>query len=296
MTGRMRIALRNSAAATLLIFTTPSVVLAGSVTQPGDTMGVANGAPTPTGFYFINQANYGSSNTTPRTSLGAEIPLIVWSTPWKIFGGSLLLTTGPRTWVHLNIHEGYHTSGYFNAFVGGKLSWDLGQGWGLGYLLGAYLDRDAPVAYSSTSLNQRFAVSYTANGWNLTANAIWGINLDQVTNHPRGSPCPSSPQYGCNPDFLNLDLTATKRFGKWEVGPIGFYATDISTPMSGYNRQSKDAIGGLVGYSLGPVILQLYVTTEVYEKNYGGKDTRVWSRLTVFLGNPPPPGFRPVGV
>jgi len=66
--------------------------------------------------------------------------------------------------------------------------------------------------------------------------------------------------------------------------------------MASYNEQSKGAIGGLVGYTLGPVILQVYATTEVYEKNYGGKDTRVWSRLTIFLGNPPPPGFRPVGV
>ena len=31
------------------------------------------------------------------------------------------------------------------------------------------------VAFSSTSLNQRFALSYTGNDWNLTANVIYGI-------------------------------------------------------------------------------------------------------------------------
>ena len=52
---------------------------------------------------------------------------------------------------------------------------------------------DSPVAYSSSSLNQRFALSYTGNGWDLTANTIWGINFDQVNNDPQGSPCPTSP-------------------------------------------------------------------------------------------------------
>jgi hypothetical protein len=40
-------------------------------------------------------------------------------------------------------------------------AWDLGNNWGFSYLLGAYLDVDSEVAWSSTSLNQRFALSYT---------------------------------------------------------------------------------------------------------------------------------------
>jgi hypothetical protein len=191
------------------------------------------------------------------------------------------------------IHNTHHASGLFNPFVGGELTSDLGHGWGFTYLLGAYIDDHTKVAYSSSSLNQRFGLSYTANEWNLTANVIWGINFDQSTNKPQGFPCPTSPALGCNPNFLNVDLTGTKRFGKWELGPIGFYATDISTPIVGYQRQSKAAIGGLVGYWFGPFILQVYGTTEFYEKNYGGKDTRIWSRLVVPLGSPPPPGFRP---
>ena len=149
---------------------------------------------------------------------------------------------------------------------GSTLNWDLGGGWGFTYLLGAYLEIDSASAYSSTSLNQRFALSYIANGWNLTANVIWGINFDQTNGDPQGFPCPTAPQFGCNPNFLNLDLTATKRSGKWEWGPIGFHSTDISTPISGYHTQSKAAVGGLVAYWFGPAIWQTYVTTEVYEE------------------------------
>ena len=66
-------------------------------------------------------------------------------------------------------------SGLFNPFLADQLAWDLGYGWGFSYLLGGYIDvNSSPVAYSSSSLNQRFALSYTDNGWDLTANVIWG--------------------------------------------------------------------------------------------------------------------------
>src|SRR6185369_11984619 len=114
------------AAAAVLSIGAAAPALGGSVTQPGDTMGVANGAPTPVGFYFVNQGNFGSSSTTPRISLGAEVPLLVWSTPWKILGATLLLTTGPTTYVSADIHDTYYASGLFNPFLGAKLTWDLG--------------------------------------------------------------------------------------------------------------------------------------------------------------------------
>jgi hypothetical protein len=123
------------------------------------------------------------------------------------------------------------------------------------------------VAYGSSSLNQRFALSYTGNGWDLTANVIWGIQFDQVTSKPQTSPCPVSlafPYDGCNPNFINVDLTATKKLGKWELGPVGFYSSDLSAPVPDYLRQSQFAMGGLIGYWFGPVILQVYVTTDVW--------------------------------
>ena len=196
--------------------------------------------------------------------------------------------------VDVDIHNLQHNAGLFNPFAAAEVAWDLGHGWGFGYLLGVYFEVDSRMAYSSTSLNQRFGLSYTANQWNLTANVIWGINFDQATSKPQGYPCPTSPAFGCNPNFINLDLTATKRFGKWELGPIGFYATDISTPIPGYLRKSKAAAGGLVGYWFNTAILQVYATTEFYEENYGGKDTRLWSRLVFPLGKTPPSGLRPI--
>ena len=280
--------LRNSVAASLLLLSTAQSVLAGSVTQPGDTMGSASGMPAPPGLYFADQANYGSADIRPRTSVFTDIPMLAWAMPWKILGATPVLVTAPTTFVHVDLHNTYHATGLFNPFVAGEVAWDLGHGFGFAYLLGAYIDVNSTVAYSTSSLNQRFGLSYTGNGWNLTENTILGIQFDQSNTDPQGFPCPTNPAIGCNPNFVNVDLTATKKFGNWEVGPIGFYSTDISNPVSDYRRQSKAAIGALVGYWSRLGIIQLYATTEFYERNYGGKDTRVWTRLIIPLGKGPP--------
>ena len=257
-------------------------------------MGSASGAPIPPGFYFANQMNVGCADTSKETCVATDIPLFAWSTPWKVLGAKVAFAAAPATVVNVDIDDTYHELGFFNPFLGSTFNWDLGNGWGFTYLLGAYFDIDSDNAYSSTSLNQRFGLSYFADGWNLTANVIWGVSFDETTNDPQGFPCPTAPQFGCNPDFINLDLTATRKSGKWEWGAIGFHSSDISTPIPGYRTQSKAAIGGLVGYWSGPVIFQVYVTTEVYESNYGGKDTRLWTRIVVPLGQPPGPGHRPI--
>ena len=151
------------------------------------------------------------------------------------------------------------------------MAWDLGNGFGFSYALSSYFDVDQPVAFSSTSLNQRFALSYPANGWNLTANVICGTLLDSVTNRPQISPCPAPFGFkGRNPDFINVDLTATKKFGKWEFGAVAYGSTDLTSPIASYQKQSQFAAGGLLGYDFGPITLQAYATTEVYERNYGG--------------------------
>jgi hypothetical protein len=154
--------------------------------------------------------------------------------------------------IEVGVHNTTYLRSVYNPLVSGQLAWDLGNGWGFSYLLGAYLEVNQEPAWSSTSLNQRFAPSYAGYGWNLTANVIYGIQFDHVTSRPQISPCPIPfGANGCNPDFLNVDLTATKSFGKWAIGPVAFGSTDLSTPTAGYQRQSQIAVGGLVGYDFG---------------------------------------------
>ena len=277
------------AAACVLSVGSAASALAGSVTSPGQTIGSAAGVPAPPGFYFANTADWGCRNTSPqRTCVGVNVPILFWSTPWTILGGRLEWTLAPITGVEVGIDKTAYSSGLFNPFTAVQLAWDLGNGWGFSYLLGAYFDINGPVAYSSSSLNQRFALSYTGDGWNLTANVIWGSQFEHVTSRPQISPCPVSiafPSNGCNPDFINVDLTATKRFGRLELGPVGFFSSDLSAPAPGYQKQSQFAMGGLIGYWLDQVIVQVSVTSDMYERNYRGKDVRGWATIIIPIGN-----------
>jgi hypothetical protein len=286
------------AAAGALSLCTAVPALAGSVTQPGETVGLNTGAPLPQGWYAINTVDWGCRNVNPQhVCTGLTIPVVAWSTPWTLFGGRVqLLAAWPavevgvqRTSSPIGTLQGDYFNGMYNPAVFGQLAWDLGYGWGVSYLIGAYFDYSSPVAFSDTSLNQRFAISYTANDWAITANVIYGTHMNSVTDRPQlsGCPIPVSVQFptglGCNPDFLNVDLTVGHSFGKWQVAWVGFGSWDLNEPILGYQKQSQFAMGGLLGYDFGPVILQGYVTTDVYEKNYGGHDIRGWARIILPL-------------
>jgi hypothetical protein len=243
----------------------PGAAWAGSVTQPGETIGYAAGAPLPQGWYFADTTDYGQRTPPSNASAIVTIPLIVWATPYHFLGArAQALVAAPLVGAGT---PGSYTAGWYNPLVAGQLAWDLGNGLGVSYLFGFYSGVSSSVADHSGSINQRVAISYTANGYNLTANLIYG---NQISSHT-------------NPNFLNLDLTATKAFGKWSFGPVGYYSTDTSSPFNGYQRQSQFALGLLVGYDFGPVIMQSYLTRGVTQSNYGGNDTRFWLRFIVPL-------------
>jgi hypothetical protein len=285
MQGR---SMRAVAAGTLSICMGTSPSFAGSVTQPGETAGAPAGAPLPQGLYFANTADWGCRNTTPTSCFGITIPVVTWSTPWTFLGARVQFFSVTPV-AETGVQNTSYNASFFNPALFGQLAWDLGNGLGLSYALGSYFGIDQPVAFSSTSLNQRLALSYTANGWDLTANVIYGNQINSFTNQPQISPCPAPFGFnGCNPDFLNVDLTATKKFGKWEFGAVAYGSTDLTSPIAGYLKQSQFAAGGLFGYDFGPLKLQVYATTDVVEHNYGGRDTRGWFRVIVPLWTPAP--------
>jgi hypothetical protein len=289
----MRSKLTAVAAAGMLSLCSTLPAHAGSVTQPGETVGVAAGAPLPPGVYFVNTASYGCRDLSPEDVCSlVTIPVIAWSTPWTILGGRLqFLAFAPALEVGQDSEPaidsfGLYRSGFYNPGALAQLAWDLGGGWGFSYAVGAYFENDTDVSWSDTSINQRFAISYTGGGWNLTANLIWGIHTDSVNGDPQLSPCPGVSGLNCNPDFINLDLTATKKFGKWEIGPVAFGSWDISDPINSWPQQRQWAVGGLVGYDFGPVTLQVYGTTDVTQDNYNGYETRFWTRIIFPIWNP----------
>jgi hypothetical protein len=259
-----------------------TAAFAGSMTQPGITIGGSD-APLPPGIYFIDTTDWGvrdSSSGGPKTAVGVSAPVIAWSTPWQILGARLsFAAAAPAVEVGVQgLGNGTYAEGMFNPYFGGSLNWNFGNGFNFGYTAGAYARLSSAVAADTNTFEQRFGLTYLANGWNLRANLIWGINDTPVgSNNSVTNP---------NPDYVNLDMHAIKNFGKWEVGAVGFYSADVSDPVPGYLRQKQFALGALLGYNWGPLITQVYFTRDVWQENYGGMDTRIWGRIIVPLGDP----------
>jgi len=63
-----------------------TAAFAGSVTQPGETVGVPAGTPLPERRHFANTADWGCRSTNPTSCLGITIPVVARSTPWTFLG------------------------------------------------------------------------------------------------------------------------------------------------------------------------------------------------------------------
>jgi Putative MetA-pathway of phenol degradation len=44
--------------------------------------------------------------------------------------------------------------------------------------------------------------------------------------------------------FINIDLTAIKKFGKWQFGPVAYGSGDLTHPIASYQQQTQFAVGG----------------------------------------------------
>ncbi len=246
---------------------------AGSELFPGITTGIPLGPPLPEGLYMITIPTYGTRTTSPNVDLFAAAPAwFIWSTPWTIAGGRLVFDT-VTPYVDLSVRGGPHYSGFGNTLVEGQLKWDLGNGFYGGFQAGAHLPVQSDVGHDWTAFQGAAAFTYLKDGWDLSATAAYGTGHSGLTG---------------GPDWTNLDLTATRKFGKFEVGAVAFASADLSSPYDGYARQSQFAVGGLVGYDFGPMNVQLKLTTDVAEHNYGGRDTRAWANVVIPLWNPKP--------
>jgi hypothetical protein len=281
-----------------------------TTTVPGEQVGLAVGAPLPEGVYGLNTFVY-RGNDHGATDVGVNVPVLVWSTPFVPLGGRVELLVAPPTVFVFGKNGGPNgirdISINVGTFVGGIWAFDLGNNFGVSLLGGAYLndlngDRgvlinnagafvSAPVLPQLSSNTYRFGIagSYTGDGWNLTANLTANIydspgRFDGVNTigfgNTRGPFIVS--------DALNIDLTATKKFGKFEIGAIGYgtYNFDTGPLSAAVGNRGNFSLGGLVGYDFGPVTAQAYVARTVVTDVRGAESTEGWFRIIVPLYTP----------
>jgi hypothetical protein len=324
-------ALKAFAAGAMALCAFGAAAHAGSVAEPGSTLGGAPGSPVPEGVYFGNNFSLGDDRTSPHNRLAIEIPVIAWATPYRLFGGQLLFTgsvpslalwddAGPTNTtiftpkpvpigpVPFSV-KGFTDTTLAFAEGGPTLAWNLGGGWNFSQGLRVYTP--GPFDGQTWFLEGRTALTYLTPGWNISANFIYGFAVSNRVDNFAGQGVGQSPQN----DYAQVDFQALKKWDKWEAGIVGFAAFDTNVSgatlnlpapgtcangnasqyFNGFNgntctgKQSRIALGGLVGRDFGGVHMSVYATHDVFEENYGGKgldgkpDTRVFTRTVIPL-------------
>ena len=302
-----------------------TAALAGSQLPAGATTGLALGAPLPEGVYDISIASYGSRggsapapsaapatlNPLALSNLAYAVPVwVIWSTPWQVAGGRIMLDSMTPVASAWNPGDRGLLNGsadsFLNTLLDGGIAWNLHNGWNFGLHAGVYLASDQAVAQTLGRDYAAFqgiaAISYIKNGWNLSATGIYGTG-----GNPEKNPFPQSiianiqTQQG---DWFNLDLTATRKFGKLETGFIAYGSWDLSNSTHGLLtgapdcvknylsggigacKQSQFALGSLVGYDFGSFVAQAKIAADVAQENYNGREVRGTLTIIKPLWNP----------
>ncbi|MCJ2072678.1 transporter [Methylobacterium sp. J-030] len=283
---------------------------AAAVTQPGEQVGLAPGLPLPEGFYAFDTFSWGRADRRDAAEIGVNIPFMIYSSPLKVFGARIEPVVAFPS-VFINTHNpapvpNKEISTLYTPFLGSIFAWNLGGGFGVSYIAGAYLPygdrgslgiglRGTPLVAqaASATLTQRLAASFVGDG-SLNLSAVLTYNRPFDAHGRFGGPVGAAIGPIPVADQLNLDLTATKKFGRFEIGAVAYGYTDLSVNrrdrlFSRFQRDGFVAAGGLVGYDFGHVILQTFVTREIIARdtrNGAGyrrhnEETRGWFRVVV---------------
>lgn len=273
---------------------------------PGISLGSPTGTDLPEGFtfqavtaYYENQPTVadGSSKTSQHVYVTSVAPRLFWTAPWKIFGATeMIYVIQPIVTLSSTNVPGHPVGAHYTTTGLGSplifpinLSWDLGHGWHTAAIFGFLPPTGGYDVHATLNTGVNFwtyepelAVSYLAHGWDLTAHAVYQINgTNEATGYKSGN-------------VGIIDLTATRKFGHWEVGLVTYYDKQVSADQNSGKHYPRSfaisqpeqwAAGPLLGYNFGPVNIQTYVTHDFMADDRGNKGTRFWARFIVPLGH-----------
>lgn len=265
----------------------------------GTGLGTPLGTNPPPGVYLSNVANYYANSssaanaTLPRPGVNltafAEVPKLVWSTPWTLFGAAVTMHVAqPVVDMTVTNKSGtYRATGLADTvFAPVNLSWALGGGWNLAGIFivlppnGQYnVTHKANIGANFWTFQPESAISYLTEDYDITLNAVYNINSENTkTLYTSG-------------DQIMFEVYASKFIGKYQVGVVTYYDKQVTAdvnagsifPKTNLTSPQQFAAGGLVGYNFGPVRLQAWLTRDVQAKDGGGQGTRFWTRLLIPL-------------
>lgn len=254
---------------------------------PGFSIGVPAAAiPTP-GLYWSQKLAFGSAQFVNGAGADAGIhtnvylttSMLLLSTKYHIFGaryGAFIYNVGVY---HANIIEPNGAGGSVTSAADFEidpvdLSWHLGHGLFFGISEGfsppvASYDphRLINIGHDRFTFQQHVNLSDVTPFYLLSANGLFSVNgPNQYDGYDSGS-------------TFNVDLTALRRFGAFETGPVGYYfdqfGGDAGPRALNGGKPTEAAIGWLFGWQVGKWSFNTYLTQDVYARNFG-KQTKIW--------------------
>jgi hypothetical protein len=267
-------------------------------TKSGSFIGASAGMPPP-GIYMFNQVfTYQSNlagpgvnsalggNTRVGVQAAVDVQGFIFVPGWTFLGATYdALIVQPFVMQSVGAPVNAQASGVFNTyFVPVELTWKLGTS---GFVVKSGLAFYAPtgtiqgpagianVGKPFFTFQPELALSYLANGWNLTAFLYDEINTENTRDRYT------------NGNIFHVDFTATKTLGKWTLGPVGYYVAQVTddkcpvgvctathpgvvTPtgiiLGNAQRFQLFALGGLVEYNFGAASFSVWATQEIVAK------------------------------
>jgi hypothetical protein len=263
----------------------------------------------------------GGHAPTPRAMVNTEV--FIFNPGWTFLGATTqFIIAQPFLVVATTSGPGNNgNAGVNDTLFKADAAWKFGD-WHVKLALGFWAPtgtQQGPAGLNNTGLpfwtiQPEFVLSWEGDAWNLTAYTFWEIDTqNQVTGYQ-------------NAPIFHADFTATKTFGKWTVGPVADFFTQVGHDTSssfyanglvnsagqlitctapigfqclGAQNFTQWAIGGLIQYNFGPVTAQLWATDIVYSKKDGatlvnGVDPTVtntgytvWFQISYALWTPP---------
>lgn len=288
-----------------------SPVFAAPVTPPGEEAGLNGAPPLPEGVYFINIFGTGGDYLwdDKKSNLSFDVPVLAWATPWQLnflgFTGRLEVIAAAPVVNNVGFacvngsvvpcgatNVGRDFTAMYNPLLLAGFAWDLGGGWGFSSFDGGYgpIDNELRGTNDIWVYNNRSWLGWTGTlfpgGFKDSGSAIKGTFAIENVLGLTGN----NLQTGARalPDYDNVNLTAYVTIGKWDLGLVGFYSTDLEdlptgsvpsqqcTPLNANPNikcaQARAGIGPLVEYDFPGISVQVNYTFDFYDQNYRNLD------------------------
>jgi hypothetical protein len=250
--------------------------------------------------FFTNQfqvnagpgaAGLGVAGHAPNSQAFVNANVFIFNPGWMFLGATTqFIFVQPFVAVGNGGNSNLTANGVFSGandqLFKADAAWKFGD-WHMKIALGAWAPGgtvQGPAGLNNVGLpfwtiQPEFVLSYEGDAWNLTAYTYWEIDTQNEVTHYQSAP------------IFHADFTATKTFGKWTIGPVADFWTQVGHDTSstfyanttlngtcdgpigfeclGAQDLSRWSVGGLVQYNFGPVTAQFWATDIVYSHATG---------------------------